>query len=247
MNRNKRFAYIIVALMMCPIGRSLAKEPSWIKDMLKDDKGGRKLIEAAQKGETAKIAELLPKTATIVARVYALEMSEKKGFKQISDAILASGLSTAAEKGKNSAGRTALMYAAQCGKVGALKALARSGANIDQQMAARRVKVMTFTSENASSRSSSSSPSQGDGNNALSLAILAREYECVGALVELGADVNRMVVYADGYIASPSGNPMFMNARDFYEVPEKEATIIDLAKLTEDARIISMVEGAARK
>jgi ankyrin repeat protein len=83
----------------------------------------------------------------------------------------------------------------------------------------------------------------GQGNSALSLAILNAHVEIVRYLVNKDADVNITVIYEDSSVINKrKGESLLnLNASDFVSIPEKKATILQLAERSGNADIIEII------
>ena len=193
-----------------------------INKLLNRDNLGKQLVSAVKPNNNDKFSTLLAKQPTILARTVALDIALNRQLADISKAILATGL--ASQKDPN--GMTALMYASQYGQLAAIREIVRNGARLDQRLPGN---------------------GNGNGNNALSLAILHRQYESTRVLLELGASAYLSVYYQGGGVvyAGPESNPYYRNATDYAVIEAKKASILELAARSKDAKLISIVSAAS--
>lgn len=156
--------------------------------------------------------------------VLALDIAEQQHSSAISKIILQE-LLPAYEK-------QAVIYAAALGCVAAIRVLVREGADIDWQMPARE---------------STSTPNRtrGIGVNALAKAILEKQYDSIKVLVELGADLNRSVMYQSADVSLRDNAPVYEDMRSVgdYRVIEAKpkASIQELAEMSGDPKIVALI------
>ena len=222
-----------VALLTIVVLSVSAKPPKY--QLSKEDK---MLIAAARSGDGATVRRLVP-NATIVALTTAMNLSEQKSRTEVSRILMSRLMPYARKVVSVDSGKTALMFAAELGQSETIKALVKNGADIDQQMDAERLQTTTMVSGNARSQSSQPVRVSG-GNNALSCAILAEQVTSVKTLVELGADLERRVIYQNGGLVAPRGVGLFdLNATSFSSQSERSASIRELARMSRNAKIVA--------
>ncbi len=145
-------------------------------------------------------------------------------------------------------GQTKLMIAVQNGDMAQVKALVEGGTqDINAQCDAVTMHTITMTSLALTDGSTKSTLESSKnvpirGNSALSLAILNRDVDMVRYLVKAGADTNIEVVYENHYVETPGGPVYERKPSDFKFVPEKRATISELAKMTGLPEIVAAVK-----
>lgn len=225
----KRRPFLVLAIVLVVVS-AFAQPKVNANKILKGDKLGQQLVTAVEKENNSNTSELLAKQPTILSRTIALEIALNRNFTNTSNLILASGIA----KDKDPDGMTALMYAAKHGLTSAIRELVRNGATIDQRMSVR------YEADLSDRR----------GNNALSLAILNRRSDSARVLLELGASVF-IGVYLRGagivYAGRSSDPMMYRNASDYVEQEAQKASILELAEMSKDPILISLVKAASLK